>query len=837
MRLRFHPSPIPALALLPLLVLAPSGLVAGFTPDGPGTVPAAKYHIAGTVVAADTGVPLSGVLVEVRELEIGAVTNSRGQFRLAEITRTEEAVTVRFSRLGFRPHEESVAAPGGEVVRLEVALEPRAMELDPVSVLLDRTRMLGDPARSAAVPGSAFVLSSHDIEAQRLPFDNVHDMLRNVPGVNVIDEEGFGQRPNIGLRGAAAQRSANITLMEDGVLIAPAPYSAPDAYYFPVAGRMEAIEVRKGASQIRYGPRTVGGALNLVTASIPDERSWWVDLSGAENSTFKAHARIGDSWERFGWLVESYRIGTDGFKELQGGGNTGFETRDLMGKLRLNTPRDAARYQELALKFGYSDHSADETYLGITEADFRSTPLLRYAASQEDALATDHRQVQLRYFLRPGERTDLVLTAYRNTFHRNWYKLQSVRGRGLFDIVNEPAAHPRELAILEGGDAAPDELRVRANIRDFVSEGVQTSFGVRFETGPARHSLETGVRFHRDHEDRSDWEDGYAMSGGRMELTHPRLPRSADNRLVEASAWAVFVQDEIRAGRWSVVPGVRWETMDFSRVDWEPGDQARSGPMERQANSVSTLVPGVGVSWEWNPWTHLFGGIHRGFAPPGPGADAGTEPERSVNYELGVRVRRPAVGVELVGFYSDYSNILGRSTLSTGETVPGEIFNGGAVEVLGAELAVDVELSRYLGTPVALPVRAAYTYHGAAFRSSFESGFGPWGTVEAGDRVPYLPEHTWSGSAGVEDDGWRLSLGWRGSGAMRTEAGRGDIPAGEGADRHLVFSLTWAVEVAGRGTLYADVQNLTDERYVVSRRPAGPRPGLPRTFSLGFRIP
>ncbi len=787
-------------------------------------------RVIGSVVAADDGSPLSGTTVEVVGSSRGSLTDDTGRYRINNVPLG--TISVRFTRIGYSTMTQTVTVVAGRPAVVDVRMGAGPIALDALHVLLDRTRMLGDPLGADELPGAAHILDREALEAPEFVYDNVHDMLRRIPGVNVQDEEGFGLRPNIGLRGTGVERSSKITLMEDGVLIAPAPYAAPSAYYFPVAGRMEAIEVRKGSSQVKYGPRTIGGAINLVSSSIPERLAWTIDAAGGENGTLKTQARVGSSSDHFGWMVEGYRIETDGFKRLTNGDPTGFEVEDFVGKFRINTNRDATTYQQVELKVGFTDEVSNETYLGLTDADFALNPFRRYAASQFDVMNADHSQVQVRHFLARG-RLDFTTTLYRNDFSRNWYKLQSVRGTGISSVLAAPEANAEALGILKGTSSDADDLKIRANNRDYFGQGIQWTAGLRLED--AGHDLELGVRFHQDEEDRFQWEDGFRMNSGVMVQTSAGAPGSQSNRVSRADAIAIYLQDEIDLGRLVLVPGLRFESIDMVRTDFAGDDPARTTPTRVRESQVDVLIPGLGFSYRAGDGAYVFGGVHKGFGPPGPGA-TDADAEESWNYELGARYRDRGLAAQATGFVGDYSNILGRATLANSEDGTGETFNGGAVEVVGLEASADYDLAwgRHLG--YRLPLRISYTYTRAEFRTAFESSFKPWGTVEKGDRLPYLPEHQWSGGFGVQSPGWGVSVSAVASGAMRTEAGQGAIVGERSTDSFLVFNVSGEYRLPGLGTAYAALQNVTDQRYGVARRPAGLRPGLPRTFLAGFKV-
>ncbi len=110
--------------------------------------------------------------------------------------------------------------------------QPATSEPPPDQViLLPRIDVIGIKDYLTGIPGSADVIDRETLERSRV--FTVNEALRKVPGVNVRDEEGLGLRPNIGIRGLNPTRSTKVTLMEDGVPLAYAPYGDNASYYHP----------------------------------------------------------------------------------------------------------------------------------------------------------------------------------------------------------------------------------------------------------------------------------------------------------------------------------------------------------------------------------------------------------------------------------------------------------------------------------------------------------------------------------------------------------------------------------------------------------------------------
>jgi Fe(3+) dicitrate transport protein len=750
-----------------------------------------------------------------------------------------------------RPHHPLAISIA--LILASAASGARADDAEPADRMLKLERIVVTAQRidASSVGGSVAFLDADILENHS--YGDVNRVLRQVPGLNIVEEEGFGIRPSIGIRGSGTDRNSKIAVMEDGVLIAPAPYSAPAAYYFPRMPRMAGVEVSKGPAAIKYGPQTVAGAIGLFSTPIPDDAAGGLggklDVFGGDFGTYRAHGVLGGYIETgraydVGLSFETLQESSDGFKELDSGGDTGYRIEDYVAKVALRSNAAATLDQALELKIQYSDEASDETYVGLTLDDFRADPYRRYRGSQVDDLAVEHWTYQATHRIDFNERLDLTTVAYYTQTERAWYKLNDLRNAAntgyvsLSAVLDNPAAYPTEFAALvgePGTSSAAGALRVRDNAREYYGAGIQTVLGYAFDAGGASHQVEASVRFHQDEEDRFQNDDRYQMVDGRMVRTAVGAPGSQDNRIGEAEALSFFVRDTIAWDALTLSPGVRYETIDLTRTNYGTADPDRAGTPTVTSNTVDVWLPGIGATYALSDEVKLVGGVHRGFINPAPGSDA--DAEESWNYEAGVRFGRGAASVEAIAFLVDYENLVGTCTASTGGNCNiGDQFNGGEARVHGLEFVAAWDAGSMLSNGWAIPVSAVYTWTEGEFGSSFNSGFDEWGEVSEGDELPLVPEHQLTLNAGLEIDRWQLNLTMNHVDEARSEAGTGPIPANQRVDSRTLFDLSGEFDVGRGASLFASVTNLTDEEYNVAFRPAGARPGAPRSWLAGMKL-
>jgi Fe(3+) dicitrate transport protein len=675
--------------------------------------------------------------------------------------------------------------------------------------------------------------SLHTLNGKRLKqfgLDDPHAVLQAVPGVQVRGEDGFGLRPNIGLRGANPDRSKKVTLMEDGVLLGPAPYSAPAAYYFPLITRMEAVRVVKGPGAIIYGPQTVGGAIDFVT------RDFWPGVSAGLEAALgqycygKAHGYFSAATETSGFLVEGVHLRSDGFKRLDTvGGNTGFERNEWMVKGRHRIEAGGLRHQFL-LKLGYSSETSNETYLGLTDADFRQAPLRRYVASQFDVMAWHRTQLSLTHRM-DADAWSLTTTAYRNDFHRTWRKLNRFAGAVIADVLDTPNTprHAVFLSVLRGeADSSSDAeaLLMGPNQRDFVSQGVESVLRTNFTTGPFAHALEARARYHYDSIARLHSEDAFVMRAGRLEPAGQPTTVLVDN-FDDTHAVALSLSDALAIGRVTLTPGVRVELIQSRTTDQLTAVSSRG--------SANVVLPGLGAHVAVTEHLGVLAGLYRGFSPPAPGQPASTLPELSLNAEGGARWARRGERLEVIGFFNDYANLTDVCTFSNGclDEQRDRQFDAGRAHIYGLEAYAE---KRWRLGAVVVPLSLTYTFTGSRMLSTFSSDDPVFGQVREGDELPYVPKHLFNATAGL--DVWRVSANAQVSfiDRMRERAGQGVLVDSLATDAQWVVDVHVGFKLTDWAQATFDGRNLGNSQAIVGRRPFGARPNAPRTFIGGLKL-
>lgn len=691
--------------------------------------------------------------------------------------------------------------------------------------------IIGSPEKARRSTGSANFVTHKELE--KFATTNIHAILRTVPGVYVREEDGMGTFPRIGIRASSSGRSDRISIMEDGVPAAMAPYANTSAYYFPSVGRMSAIEVLKGPEVLLYGPQTATGAVNLISTPIPDAPAGFLNAEIGEWNTRKIHGHWGTTADNFGVLLETYQRETDGFQKIdRSNRSAGSDVGEYMGKLRWSSADNA---HQLDLKLFYGQEDADVSYLGLTDADFAADADRRYGLSEFERMDRSREAASLRYRVDISDSISLAATAYWQDTSRHYMRLNQINGvtiggTGATWIVNNGLGGAALMqGILQGtaDTTHANGVRYGHNDQDFLAKGIQLQANADFQTGSVGHHIIAGARWHKDEA---------ASVGGRNTIYDQRNGSLVFKSYTagtlsesEAEAWSFWLADRIGFGGLTLMPVLRYESIESLANIAQPKTDLNS-------NSLDKWTLGLGVNYALNEdWT-LLAGVHEGFAPPGSSAAMGTRGEESVNWELGARYYAGGVGVDLIGFYSDYDNALRNCLVAN--PCPGGVVDGtqqtGSKEVYGIEFGLSANL--YDDGDIAVPVRVAYTYTSGEYTRASDVVAG----VLEGDVLDYTPENEVSVQLGVEAvAGWAayVALNYADGTCVDTTCDRPGVDDRFRTTESLfTVDLSASYRITEEVDLYAKVDNIFDERRITHRGADGARGNPARYAGFGLRV-
>ncbi len=677
--------------------------------------------------------------------------------------------------------------------------------------------VVGTPERKKNLPGSAQVIDRETLERSHVMTTN--EALRKATGVNVRDEEGFGLRPNIGIRGLNPTRSTKVLLLEDGIPLAFAPYGDNASYYHPPVDRFDRIEILKGAGQNIYGPQTVGGVINYVTPAPPEAPDSGVMLTSGNRDYFNGHGYIGGG----GMLLDYVRKQGDAARD-----NTHSELDDVNFKAVMGFGGG----QALTMRANYYAEDSQLTYSGLTDAEYANFGR-EYNPFRNDFFDAHREGVSLTHELPLGEAT-LITNLYGSRFNRDWWRQSSTT---TFNPV--PNTDPRFASCQQivtdraaGAQIDPDSCDANiGNLREYYSYGVEPRLRLAHEAFGAGGELEAGVRAHFEEQDRlQKIGTGATARDGSLAESNERLNQ----------AYSAFVQNRFAFGSVAVIPALRVEHVRYERTNRLTG---ASG-----STDLTEWVPSLGATWTPTAATTLFAGVHRGFAPPTTAdlisnsgvVTADLDAEESWNYELGARTRpRTGLSAEATAFVNDFERQIAVGSIAAGSTP----LATGETRYAGAELLARADLGQIIDSAHNPFFELAYTWLPEADQQSpfkrVDNGTAVTGSA-AGNRLPYAPEHLVTASFGYKHYAGfdaRLEAVYVGRqyadfANTRDAAANGNGQTGEIAG-YTVWNTAVSYKVPGTPFgMFATAKNLFDRTYIVDRT-RGILPGAPRLVQAG----
>ena len=783
------------LLVVALLFLDPAGALAG------------TGAVSGRVIdTSQSAVP--GAVVQLRPLDTAqgprtAISDAEGRFQFDTVAPGNYDVVVDAEHFSTSRQTVRVST---NAIQIVATLEPGRFS-ETMSVVGAR---LGDsPATLRRLPGVLNVVDASTLANAQV--FTATEALRKVPGVNVRDEEGFGLRPNIGIRGLNPTRSAKVLLLEDGVPFTIAPYGDNASYYHPPIERFESIEVLKGSGQIAYGPVTIGGVVNYLTPEVPERTTGLVRLAFGSRDYANLSGYAGTMKGRFGASLDYMRKQGEGARE-----NVHSRLDDVTGKIQWLVSED----HTLVVKGNFYGENSTVTYSGLTEAEYADDP--RQNPFGNDAFAGDRTGATATWRGRIAGALVMTTNLYRSSFARDWWRQSSTssqRPNGRSDPACGGMANLQTTCGNEG------------RLREYTFWGLEprfratpTVFGVTSET-------DFGVRLHVEEQDRLQ--------------RNGETPTARDGVLVESNlrenrAVSGFVQNRFLLGALTITPGLRIEDIAYDRTNRltsVAGD-----------TSMTAVLPGLGAAFApGSTWT-VFGGIHRGFAPPRTediidnttGGVVELDAELSWDAELGARYTGRGVSADVAYFRMDYENQIVPASLAGG--VGATLTNGGETRHQGVEVSGRLDSAAFTGRSHNVYTRVAYTaLPTAKFTGVRYSSVAGAGAVSVtGNRLPYAPEHLLSWTVGYQNlSGLDLQAELVHVSDQYGDDLNSATPSADGQRGLLPAYTIWNVVASyavprWRSALFVAIKNAGDTIYVADRS-RGLLPGPPRLVQAGLR--
>ena len=302
--------------------------------------------VQGTVRAADSREPITYATVRLPELERSVPADQHGYFVVAGVP--AGTWRVRAHAPGYAPHEVTMVVPGEGVVRIDLELEPRPIELPPVEIVTRRTGA-GDPGelgvRHVAGPAEVRLTAAAMDRIPALAEADVFRALQTLPSVAAASDFSTA----LYVRGGAPDQ--NLVLLDGAPVFNPFHLAGLFAAFDPDA--VASVGVRPGALPAEAGDR-LSSTIEVWTRDGGRDRVRTHGSVGVVSSRLGADGPLPGG--RGSYLVSGRRTYLDlATRAARATGATGWELPYAFSDLHLKLTRDVGEMGRLSVSMYLND--------------------------------------------------------------------------------------------------------------------------------------------------------------------------------------------------------------------------------------------------------------------------------------------------------------------------------------------------------------------------------------------------------------------------------------------------------------------------------------------------
>lgn len=201
-------------------------------------------------------------------------------------------------------------------------LHAENVKLDEIVVTATRTEV-----PRSQIPGSVTVMTEKDIESAQV--SNVSDLLRNIPGIDVVQQGGAGKTTSIFIRGG---ESGHTLVLVDGIRVNSTTTGGFDFADLAV-DNIERIEIIRGPLSTLYGSDAVGGVIQIFTKRAKAS-SASAGFEGGSYGTTRETVSTEVKKDRYDLSLAASRMDTEGFSAVKSGSERdGYQSTTLSSRI------------------------------------------------------------------------------------------------------------------------------------------------------------------------------------------------------------------------------------------------------------------------------------------------------------------------------------------------------------------------------------------------------------------------------------------------------------------------------------------------------------------------